>query len=141
MRLFDFFSKSSKSNNFDLSNIKFLTDRHRRFENGIHTGKENVGSLRGISVQKISANLYSVAIHNLVGFDWGQLYQMKPKPMKIINESNTIIELRGVGMDEDGDPYSNFGLKVHIESDKINTITLILYDRITELVYTGFSAQ
>lgn len=60
---------------------------------------------------------------------------MAPKPMKIIKEDFNSIELRGYGYDEMGEPFSDYGIILHLSNSIVEKISLILWDRNVRIEY------
>jgi hypothetical protein len=125
---------------FDLSDFRFISDDHIRYENGNDVSGHNYGSHREIRVQRNNSgtNEYLVTIYNHDGHHpvWGDNVQMAPKRMEIINTSLTHIELRGVGQDQLGNSFDDYGLILHILNNEVTKVTLKMYDRRVSIVYT-----
>ena len=54
---------------------------------------------------------------------------MAPKQMRIVNQSQNHIELRGFGHDEMGEPFSNYGVTLHLVGNYVDKIALHMHDR------------
>lgn len=147
MGFFDFF-KSSKNkssinkssidkSSIDLSNIKFLSDDHTRIENGQRSNKNNKGAWRGISITSNDNIVFYVTMHNIDGLHpvWQNNIQMAEKQMKLIEEDNTKIILRGFGADSMGNSFTDYGLTLKKSDNNISRITLHLHDRNVDIVY------
>lgn len=76
-------------------------------------------------------------MYNLVGNHpiWGDNIQMTPKPMKIIQQNESQIQLRGYGYDRMGFPFAGYGLTLNISNGDVEKITLHMYDRNVEITY------
>lgn len=123
--------------NIDISNIDFISDNHTRLENGNIIGNSGANVMRGIQIRSADSQTYYVSIHNLDGIHpvWGNNIQMSQKQMKIITDREDLICLRGFGSDLLGNTFSDYGINISLESNKIISITLLMYDRNIEIVY------
>src|ERR1035437_4120745 len=106
MELFDFLKTGSDQPNLDLSDFKFVSNDHIRYENGKDVSGHNYDCWRGIRIQKnISGGQgYTVTIYNLDSNHsvWGNNTSMAPKQMKILEKSTSKILLIGFGNDPMG---------------------------------------
>lgn len=120
----------------DLSNFRFISNNHVRYNNGVKSDANNKGAYRGILIESNNDETFIVSIHNLRGDNpiFGNI-QMAPKPMEIIREDDDAIELRGYGYDEMGFPYSDYGIILHLSDNEIEKITLIMWDRDVKIEY------
>lgn len=138
MGLFDLF-KSSDANkpSIDLVDFKFLSDDHTRVENGLPTAANNKGAWRGIRVKTSDNSTFFVTMYNMNENHpvWGDNIQMAEKRMKIIEDSNDKIVLRGYGTDMMGASFADYGLTLHKSKGSINKITLHMHDRNIAIVY------
>ena len=84
-------------------NFIFKSSDHLRYENGIHVSGPHGGAGRAVKVEpNVSGNEgYTVTIFNLDGNHpvWQNNVQMAPKQMKIIQQTNDKVVLRGYGHD------------------------------------------
>lgn len=134
------------------NSIIFHSTSHLRFESGQpvrglqHCNrsveiKPNVNGCSGYSIK--AGDGYIVTIYNLDGNHpiLGNNVQMTPKPMRIVQQNNDKIVLRGYPckamgpfgwIDFDG---SDYGLTVHMDGNTINKCTLHMYDRNVDLEY------
>ena len=141
MALFDFFKKSSSSKKIgvNLSDFKFLSNSHIRYQNGNQVGGNNIGSWRGIRIQDNISNgtNYTVTIYNMDGNHpiWGNNIQMAPKQMKIIEKDLSKIKLRGYGYDRMGNSFADYGATLHLKDSTIQKISLHMLDRGVEILY------
>lgn len=139
MGLFDFFKTGSETAKIDLSDFKFISNDHIRYQNGTDISGHNYDCWRGIRVQdNISGKSgYTVTIYNLDGNHpvWGNNIQMAPKQMKIVKQDSSLIKLVGFGADSLGNSFADYGLTLHISSDKVERVSLQLLDRNIEIVY------
>ena len=133
MGLFDFFKSNKKKPSIDLSDYKFLSDDHSRIENGKPTNIDNKGAWRGITVKTSDSITFYVTMYNMNGNHpvWGDNIQMAEKRMKMIEENNDKIILRGFGADS----MSDYGITLHKNQNNIEEITLHMFDRNIEIVY------
>ena len=138
----------SGGNNPPEGKVIFDSSDHIRFQNGQDVSGHNYGCHRRIVIEKdIKGNEgYTVTIYNLDGIHplWNNNVQMAPKPMKIINVSDNIVELRGYGYDENalamGAPpsaasFAAYGIVLLIENSTIKRAQLNMFDRNISLVY------
>ena len=138
MGLFDFFKSSdNKRPSIDLSDFKFLSDDHTRIENGRPTTANNKGAWRGIRVktsdnQTFYATMYNMNENHPV---WGDNIQMAEKQMKVIEETNDKIILRGFGSDAMGASFADYGLTLHKSNNNVTKVTLHMHDRNIDIVY------
>jgi hypothetical protein len=114
-------------------NFLFKSSDHFRYENGIHVSGPHGGARRAVKVEpnKIDEESYTVTIYNLDGDHpiWQKNIQMAPKQMKIIEQSNDKIVLRGFGQDNTGASFADYGLTINYLNGQINKCYLHLYDR------------
>lgn len=137
MGLFDFFKRSSSEPSVDLTDFKFVSDNHHRFENGVKSGANNKGAWRGVRVQAKGNGAFIVTMYNLSGTHpvWGDNIQMAPKPMKIIKQDKDKIILRGFGNDAMGGSFSDYGITLYIQDTLIEKVTLHMFDRNIDITY------
>jgi hypothetical protein len=136
MGLFDLFKSNSENLSIDLSNFRFSSDRHIRYQNGTQVSGDNQGAWRGLEIKQDNKN-YTVSMYNLSGNHplWGNNIQMAPKQMKVVNKNSSSIELRGYGHDQFGTPFDAYGVTLELEQNEIVRITLHLHDRGVDIVY------
>lgn len=137
MGLFDFFKSDSKKLSLDLTDFKFLSDDHTRIENGRPTTANNKGAWRGIRVKTSDNKTFYVTMYNMNENHpvWGDNIQMAEKRMKLIEENNNQIILRGFGTDAMGASFDDYGLTLHKSNGVINKVTLHMHDRNINIVY------
>ena len=97
-------------------NFVFKSSDHLRYENGIIVSGPHGGAQRAI---KVEPNInggegYTITIFNLDGDHpvWQNNIQMAPKQMKIIEQSNEKVVLRGFGNDVMGASFADYGLTI-----------------------------
>lgn len=137
MGLLDFFQSDSKKPSIDLRDYKFLSDDHTRIQNGQPTNANNKGAWRGIRVKTSDNNTFFVTMYNMNENHpvWGDNIQMSEKQMRLVEENNDKISLRGFGIDTMGASFANYGLTLHKSNENINKITLHMYDRNIDIIY------
>lgn len=138
MGIFDFFkSGDSKKPSIDLTDFKFLSDDHTRIENGRPTTANNKGAWRGIRVKTSDNATFFVTMYNMNENHpvWGDNIQMAEKRMKIIEENNDKIVLRGFGTDAMGASFADYGLTLHKSNNNVKKVTLHMHDRNIEIAY------
>lgn len=141
MALFDFFKKNSSSKKIgvNLSDFKFLSNSHIRYQNSNQVGGNNIGAWRGIRIQDNISNgtNYTVTIYNMDGNHpvWGNNIQMAPKQMKVIENDSSKIKLRGYGQDKTGNSFADYGVTLHLKDNTIQRVSLHMFDRGVEISY------
>lgn len=131
-------SKSkSKSPSIDLSDFKFLSDDHTRYESGVPTNSYNKGAWRGIRVKSFDSLTFFVTMYIMTDSNpvWGDNIQMTEKIMKFLEEDNSKIVLQGFGMAPNGASYADYGLTLHKSNENVNKVTLHLLNRDINIVY------
>lgn len=123
----------------NLTNIKFTSSDHIRYENGIDKYGHQKGANRGIEIvgDDQFKDAFNVTIFNLNGNHpvWGTNIQMHPKRMKIISQSESIIELLGFGNDASGASFSNYGITLFLKNSEVERIILHMIDRKVDIEY------
>lgn len=139
MGIFDFFKSNSNNNklSIDLTDYKFLSDDHTRFENGQPTNANNKGAWRGIRVKTSNYKVFYVSMCNINENHpvWGDNIQMSEKQMEMLEETDVKIVLRGFGTDRMGSSFADYGLILNKKNGKIDEITLNMFDRNIKIVY------
>jgi len=132
----DFLNKKIMIN---LTDLKFISDDHVRFENNEWTGKDNKGSLRGIRVQSSGNNAFIVNFYNFNFTEnrptWGNNLWMDPKPMVIVTKNDRIIDMIGYGYNHMGDSLSDYGLTLYSSNNNVEIVVLSMYDRNVQIAY------
>ncbi len=137
----------------DLSNVYFVSNSHQRYENGVPVRDLQQGCKRAVKIEKNingcegynikGGEGYIVTTFNLDGNHpmSGNNIQMTPKPMKMINQSEDKIVLRGYQceamspfgwIDFNGADYS---LSVFLKSGEIDKCVLHMHDRNVDIEY------
>lgn len=137
MGLFDFFKSGSKKPSVDLTDFKFLSDDHTRIESGRPTNADNKGAWRGIRVKTVDNTTFFVTMYNMNENHpvWGDNIQMAEKRMKLIEENESRIVLRGFGSDAMGASFADYGLTLQKSGSDVNKVTLHMHDRNIDIVY------
>jgi hypothetical protein len=123
----------------DLSNFFFMSSDHIRYQGGQQASGHNLGCYRGITVsaKTDSEGLYSVGIlkqdspHPV----WNDNYTMVPKIMEIVEQSGDKIVLRGVGFDDYGSPYGDYGITIELKDGEATRVVLHMLDRGVNIFY------
>ena len=119
--------------------LMFISNDHIRYQNGIDVSGHNYNCKRGIKIEpNINEDFgYTVTIHNLDGIHpiWGNNIQMAPKQMKIVEQTEKKIILKGYGKDNLGESYSDYGISIFLDNEKIEKIILHMYDRKIDIEY------
>lgn len=132
---------NAKASNFkvDLSNFKFISSDHIRYENGVDNYGHQKGANRMVEIIKHESvkDAFKVTMYNLDGNHplSGSNVQMQPKRMKIISESDSKIELRGFGNDPLGFPFSGYGLTLHLKNNEVERVILHMFDKKVDIEY------
>jgi len=131
MGFFDFFKSGSNKPSIDLTDFKFVSDDHTRIQNGQKSNANNKGAWRGIRVQTSDNKTFTSTIYNLSGTHpiWGDNIQMAPKQMKIIEQNDEKIFLRGFGTDTMGASFADYGITLHKQNGSIDKVTEIVYSK------------
>lgn len=120
-------------------NFIFKSSDHLRYENGIHVSGPHGGAGRAVKVEpNVNGNEgFTVTIFNLDGNHplWQNNVQMAPKQMKIIQQTNDRVILRGYGYDIRGASFADYGLTILFENNQVNKCILHLHDRKVDLEY------
>lgn len=138
MGLFNFFkSEKNKKPSVDLTDFKFLSDDHTRIEKGRPTSANNKGAWRGIRVKTSDNQIFFVTMYNINENHpvWGDNIQMAEKRMKVVEENNDKIILRGFGADAMGASFADYGLTLHKSNNIVNKVILHMHDRSIDIVY------
>jgi hypothetical protein len=79
----------------------------------------------------------TVAIYNLDGNHpvWQNNVQMAPKQMKVIEQTNDKIVLRGYGSDAMGASFADYGLTIKLKNDVLENCILHMHDRNIDIEY------
>jgi len=137
MGIFNYKKSNTNQPSIDLTDYKFLSDDHTRVQNGLSTDANNKGAWRGIRIQTSDNITFYVTMYNINENHpvWGDNIQMAEKQMKLIEEKNDKIILRGYGIDTMGSSFADYGLTLHKSNEKINKISLHMHDRNIEIIY------
>ena len=137
MGIFDIFNSNSRELPIDLTDFKFVSDDHIRYENGQERKADNKGAMRGVRIQTSDNKTFSASIYNMSGIHpvWGNNVQMAPKQMKIVDQNNSLIKLRGFGVDSMGASFADYGISLHLKNKIVEKATLHLHDRNVDILY------
>lgn len=139
MGIFDIFKSSSNKKNpsINLTDYKFLSDDHTRIQNGQATNASNKGAWRGIRVKTSDNKTFYVTMYNMDGNQpvWGDNIQMAEKQMKMLEEIDSKIVLRGFGNDSMGSSFADYGLTLHKKGSEIDKVSLHMHHRNVDIVY------
>jgi hypothetical protein len=120
-------------------NFVFKSSDHLRYENGRHVSGPHGGARRAVKVEpNISGGEgVTVTMYNLDGNHpvWQNNVQMAPKQMKVIEQTNDKIVLRGYGHDAMGASFADYGLTIYHDDGSIEKCVLHLFDRNIDIVY------
>lgn len=134
-----FISLLTGNNNPPNGRLEFDSSDHIRYQNGIDVSGHNYNYHRKIVIEDniISDVGYTVSIYNMDGLHplWGNNIQMSPKQMKIIKNTENLVELRGYGFDPMGFPFSNYGITIEWIRTHISSVKLDMFDRGISIVY------
>lgn len=139
-------STGEQTEGVNISNVKFLSNNHIRYENGkpfisqnTDAKGNNMNANRGIQIEpNISGGEgFTVTVFNMEGNHpiWGNNVQMAPKPMRITKKEENKIVLRGYGTDLFGTAFSDYGLTIHHNGNSIEKIILHMHDRNVDIEY------
>jgi hypothetical protein len=117
----------------------FKSSDHIRYQNGNHVSGPHGGAGRAVKVEpNISgAEGYTVTLYNLDGDHpvWQNNVQMAPKQMKIIQQSDDKVVLRGYGNDSMGASFSDYGLTINLNNGEVGNCILHMHDRGVDIQY------
>ena len=124
-------------------NFLFKSTDHLRYENGRHVSGPHAGlTNRAVKVEPKTIlgliNLgYIVTIYNLDGNHpmWQNNIQMAPKQMKIIEQTNDKVVLRGFGKDSNGMPFEAYGMTVYFKNSEVHKCILHMFIKKVDLEY------
>ena len=122
-------------------NFLFKSFDHIRYENGRHVSGPHGGANRAV---KVEPNInggegYTATLYNLDGNHpvWQNNIQMAPKQMKIVQQTNERILLRGYGHDSMGSSFSDYGLSIIYKNGSVEKCILHMHDRNIDIEYLG----
>ena len=80
---------------------------------------------------------YSVSMYNLDGNHpiWQNNIQMAHKQMKVVEESDQKVVLRGYGHDQMGGSFADYGLTIFLDSGNPIKCILHMHDRNVDIEY------
>ncbi len=114
-------------------NFVFKSPDHLRYENGKHVSGPHGGAGRAVKVEpNISGGEgYTVTLYNLDGNHpvWQNNIQMAPKQMKVIQQTDDKIVLRGYGHDAMGASFADYGLTIKLKNGEVENCILHMHDR------------
>jgi tetratricopeptide (TPR) repeat protein len=115
-------------------NFVFNSSDHLRHENGRHVSGPHGGAPRAVKVEpNITGNAgYTVTMFNT---DGQYVVQMAPKQMKIIQQTNDKVVLRGYGYDNMGSSFADYGLSIHYKNGIVEKCILHMHDRNVDIEY------
>ncbi len=117
----------------------FKSSDHLRYENGIHVSGPHGGAGRAVKVEpNISGGEgVTVTMYNLDGNHpvWQNNVQMAPKQMKVIEQTNDKIVLRGYGHDAMGASFADYGLTIKLKNGELENCILHMHDRGVDIEY------
>jgi hypothetical protein len=131
-------SSTIKINTMKLDFV-FKSSDHLRYENGRHVSGPHGGAGRAV---KVEPNInggegVSVTMYNLDGNHpvWQNNIQMAPKQMKVIEQTNDKIVLRGYGHDAMGASFADYGLTIKLKNGELENCILHMQDRGVDIEY------
>ena len=117
----------------------FKSSDHLRYENGRHVSGPHGGAGRAVKVEpNISGGEgVTVTMYNLDGNHpvWQNNVQMAPKQMKVIEQTNDKIVLRGYGHDAMGASFADYGLTIKLKNGELENCILHMHDRGVDIEY------
>lgn len=120
-------------------NFEFKSSDHIRYQSGQHVSGPHGGAARLVKVEpNISGGEgYTVTLYNLDGIHpvWQNNVQMAPKQMKVIEENDNKVVLRGYGQDAMGASFADYGLTLLFKSDEPYKCILHMHDRGINIEY------
>ena len=132
------YSSTIKTNTMKLDFV-FKSSDHLRYENGRHVSGPHGGARRAVKVEpNISGGEgVTVTMYNLDGNHpvWQNNVQMAPKQMKVIEQTNDKIVLRGYGHDAMGASFADYGLTIKLKNGELENCILHMHDRGVDIEY------
>lgn len=121
-------------------NFVFNSSDHLRYENGRHVSGPHGGAPRAVKVEpNITGNVgYRVTMFNT---DGQYVVQMAPKQMKIIQQENDKVVLKGYGYDNMGSSFADYGLSIYYKNDIVEKCILHMHDRGVDIEYLKSDSQ
>lgn len=115
-------------------NFIFESSDHLRYENGKIVSGPHGGAPRAIKVEpNISGNEgQTVTMFNT---DGQFVIQMAPKQMKIIQQTEEKVVLRGYGQDMMGQSFDDYGLTIYFNNKQVSKCILHMHDRNIDIEY------
>jgi len=117
----------------------FKSSDHLRYENDRHVSGPHGGAGRAVKVEpNISGGEgVTVTLYNLDGNHpvWQNNVQMAPKQMKVIEQTNEKIVLRGYGHDAMGASFADYGLTIKLKNGELENCILHMHDRGVDIEY------
>ena len=131
-------NNQTKKSNLELDFV-FKSSDHLRYENGRHVSGPHGGAGRAVQVEpNISGGEgVTVTMYNLDGNHpvWQNNVQMAPKQMKVIEQTNDKIVLRGYGYDAMGASFADYGLTIKLKNGELENCILHMHDRGVDIEY------
>ena len=128
----------TKNTNMKLDFV-FKSSDHLRYEKGRHVSGPHGGAGRAVKVEPNinGGDGVSVTMYNLDGNHpvWQNNVQMAPKQMKVIEQTNDKIVLRGYGHDAMGASFSDYGLTIKLKNGELENCILHMHDRGVDIEY------
>lgn len=131
-------NNQTKNSNMKLDFV-FKSSDYLRYENGRHVSGPHGGAGRAV---KVEPNInggegVSVTMYNLDGNHpvWQNNVQMAPKQMKVIEQTNDKIVLRGYGQDAMGASFADYGLTIKLKNGELENCILHMHDRGVDIEY------
>lgn len=127
----------------------FTSNNHKRYENGVWTGKNNYGAYRRFHFALLDiisgVELYAVSIHILGEgrSSFGDNIQMTPKIMAKYSITDKQVLMRGLEDAKVGDEFGNvrvedfsdYGVELNYTDGELNNVTLKMVDRNVDINY------
>jgi len=120
-------------------NFVFKSSHHLRYDNGKQVSGPAGEARRAVKVEpNINGNSgHTVTIFNLDGNHpvWQNNIQMAPKQMKVIEETENKIVLRGYGHDQMGNSFADYFLTIWYRDEEVEKCVLHIHDRNIDIEY------
>jgi len=115
----------------------FVSTDHIRHENGSQTSAGGAGRAIKVEPNRNENGSFLVTMFNLEGNHprWQNNVQMAEKQMKVIQETDEKIVLRGYGYDRMGGSFADYGLTINKENGKLKNCILHMHDRNIDIEY------
>lgn len=115
-------------------NFVFKSSDHLRYENGKHVSGPHGGAPRAVKVEPNISGKEGCTV-TMFNTDGQNVVQMAPKQMKVIEQTNDKVVLRGYGQDAMGASFADYGLTIKLKNGEVENCILHMHDRGVDIEY------